>query len=173
MLASAAAAESRVVAQEAAAAEAAAKAAEEEERAAMPPPAESGFESVLERVGMLSLALSRSGTSADSPRRLRLLRQLEASVDELEGEAAFDETALLGEWRSQIAAAWAAAPPDAASAAAQAAQDVARRSSEGSSETPMSLNDVVDIIGDRMPQVEFDVSRWRLSLKKAKPKRTR
>ena len=68
--------------------------------------------STLARAQLLSLGLSRSGTSSGSTRRLRLLRELEASVDELEQEGLRDQT-VLGPLKRQVAESWASAPADA------------------------------------------------------------
>ena len=53
----------------------------------------------LERAGLLALGLSRSGTSIESRRRLRLLRELEATVDELE-ESGYKDESVIGPERT-------------------------------------------------------------------------
>ena len=68
-------------------------------------------ESALLRAEMLALGLSRSATSGQSTRRLRLLRELEASVKELEAEG-FNEASVLRQLKEQIRESYAAAPPE-------------------------------------------------------------
>jgi len=68
-------------------------------------------ESALMRAEMLALGLSRSATSSQSTRRLRLLRELEASVRELEVEG-FRDRAVLGKLKEQIRESYANAPAE-------------------------------------------------------------
>ena len=127
-------------------------------------PSSSGFESVLERVGLLSLALSRSGTSKEAPRRIRLLKQLDASVSELEEEG-FDDQELLQAWSAQIEAAWASVPPEVL-AEREARAAMAKRMELKGNILFESITSVVDAIGDSLPsEVDFDVSKWRLRLR--------
>lgn len=63
------------------------------------------------RAEMLALGLSRSATSSQSTRRLRLLRELEASVRELEVEG-FRDRAVLGKLKEQIRESYANAPAE-------------------------------------------------------------
>ena len=110
----------------------------------------------LERASMLAVALSRSGVTAESKRRVRLLRELEATVRELESEG-FDDTAVLGPLRDQVKAGWANAPPDArAKAAAEAA---------AGEEKPLTAEDVRDLLGDALKRVDLDLRKWRLRIK--------
>jgi len=177
-----AAAEAAVAAESTAAAADSAEATVEDSSA----PGGSGFESILERVGMLSLALSRSGTRQDSPRRIRLLQQLEASVEELQAEG-FDDAELLEAWNAQVRVAWASVPPEVL---AQEAMRRAQEKAEGSSfleragqaigdAADLSLGDVLESIGESLPaEVDFDVAKWRLRLtrkyrKKYVPKENR
>ena len=57
------------------------------------------------------LGLSRSATSKQNTRRVRLLRELEASVQELEAEG-FSDRAKLKELKEQIKTSYATAPPE-------------------------------------------------------------
>ena len=75
------------------------------------PPRSAATESALLRAQMLALGLSRSATSTASTRRLRLLRELEASVSELVADG-FDDRATLGELKAQIKESYASAPPE-------------------------------------------------------------
>ena len=68
-------------------------------------------QSAVIRAEMLALGLSRSATSSQSTRRLRLLRELEASVRELEGDG-FREAAVLSKLKAQIKESYASAPPE-------------------------------------------------------------
>ena len=68
-------------------------------------------ESALQRAEMLALGLSRSATSKQNTRRVRLLRELEASVQELEAEG-FSDRAKLKELKEQIKTSYATAPPE-------------------------------------------------------------
>ena len=110
-----------------------------------------------------------------------MLSQLEESVAELEAEG-FDDEELLQAWKAQIGAAWASVPPevlaarkaraDAQAMAAERAEAAkkgvfARASDLLSNARDTNLNEVLDAIGDSLPaEVEFDVSKWRLRLKK-------
>jgi len=154
----------------------AAEAARADEVAAAAAPASDGFDSVLERVGLLSLGLSRSGTSTESPRRLRLLGQLESSVAELE-QSGFSDDELLGAWNAQIEAAWASVPPEALAARQARSMVAAERDKKKNlferagdmlgNAAEANLNEVLDAIGDSLPtEVDFDVAKWRLRLKK-------
>ena len=58
-----------------------------------------------------STGLSRSATSKQNTRRVRLLRELEASVQELEAEG-FSDRAKLKELKEQIKTSYATAPPE-------------------------------------------------------------
>lgn len=76
-----------------------------------PPPRSASTESALLRAEMLALGLSRSATSSQSTRRLRLLRELEASVKELESEG-FNDRKALGKLKEQIRTSYETAPPE-------------------------------------------------------------
>ena len=68
-------------------------------------------ESALLRAEMLALGLSRSATSSQSGRRLRLLRELEAAVKELIAEG-YTDRAVLGKYKAQIKESYANAPQE-------------------------------------------------------------
>jgi len=70
-----------------------------------------GTESALMRAQMLALGLSRSSTSSQSTRRLRLLKELEASIKELEAEG-FNDRDALGKLKEQVRTSYATAPPE-------------------------------------------------------------
>jgi hypothetical protein len=76
-----------------------------------PMPRSPATESALLRAEMLALGLSRSSTSAQSTRRLRLLQELVSAVRELEDEG-FRDMAALGKLKEQIKTSYASAPPE-------------------------------------------------------------
>ena len=67
--------------------------------------------SALLRAQMLALGLQRSSTSTLSTRRLRLLREFEASVKELQAEG-FNNRAALDAFKEQLRSSYASAPPE-------------------------------------------------------------
>jgi len=67
--------------------------------------------SALLRAQMLALGLQRSSTSTQSTRRLRLLREFEASVKELQAEG-FNDRAALDAFKEQLRSSYASAPPE-------------------------------------------------------------
>ena len=75
------------------------------------PPRTETTESALLRAEMLALGLSRSATSSQSTRRLRLLQELEKSVGELEAEG-FEDKRILGRLKEQIRTSYASAPEE-------------------------------------------------------------
>ena len=132
----------------------------------------------LERAGLLALGLSRSGTSIESRRRLRLLRELEATVDELE-ESGYKDASVIGPLREQIEDAWSTAPPGARETVAKAA---AMAEEEGK---PLTAKELVEMLGERareglkdsVDRIDVDLAKWRLRIrekgeKKPKGKKT-
>jgi len=63
------------------------------------------------RAQMLALGLSRSSTSSQSTRRLRLLKELEASIMELQAEG-FNDSNALASLKEQVRTSYATAPPE-------------------------------------------------------------
>ena len=110
----------------------------------------------LERASLLALALSRSGTRAESKRRVRLVRELDATLAELAAEGYTEET-VLAPLRAQAAASWASAPPElrAEAEAAAAAGD----------ESPLSAADVRAMLGDALKRLDVDLAKWRLGIR--------
>jgi hypothetical protein len=110
----------------------------------------------LERAALLATALSRSGTDPKSGRRLRVLRELEATVAELEGEGYKNED-VLAPLRKQVAAGWATAPPDAVAAAR--AKDA----------PPLTPEDMTSMLGDAFKKgvgrIDLDLAKWRFRIK--------
>ena len=78
---------------------------------AAPTPRTATTESALLRAEMLALGLSRSATSTQSTRRLRLLRELEACVKELQAEG-YNDRKVLAQFKEQIRLSYASAPPE-------------------------------------------------------------
>ena len=105
---------------------------------------------------MLALALERSGTSVESRRRLRLLRELEATVAELEDEGYKNED-VMGPLRAAVAAGWETAPPDAVAEA--------RADARAGKEKPLSAEDVREMLGDALGRLDIDLSKWRFRIK--------
>ena len=125
-----------------------------------PPPSAAEIASALERAGMLAQGLSRSGTTKESRRRLRLLRELDSAIAELEREGFADEE-VLAPLKEQAAAAWATAPPDALTEKEQAVA-AAERARRG-----LTARDVAQMMSGAVPafELEFDLAKWRLRLK--------
>ena len=94
-----------------------------------------GSESALLRAEMLALGLSRSSTSQQSTRRLRLVRELEAAVGELEAEG-FNDRSKLGELKEQLKASYANAP-------AEFVEEARRLDRFNQALPPMSLAEIV------------------------------
>ena len=110
---------------------------------------------------MLALGLSRSGTSSQSTRRLRLLRELEESVKELVADG-FDDQTVLAPLRAQVAASYASAPPEfvaAAKAAAAAEAGVPRLSFD---EIVAEIAGLAGAVRDNMGRVTVDPAKWSL-----------
>ena len=109
---------------------------------------------------MLAQGLSRSGTTKESRRRLRLLRELDSAVAELEREGFADEE-VLAPLREQAAAAWATAPPDALTEKEQAVA-AAERARRG-----LTARDIAQMMSGAVPafELEFDLAKWRLRVK--------
>ena len=76
-------------------------------------PRSAATESALIRAEMLATGLARSATSTQgvNPRRLRLLRELESSVKELQAEG-FNDRAVLAKFKAQIKESYASAPQE-------------------------------------------------------------
>ena len=119
-------------------------------------PDEMNVVQALERAALLATALSRSGTDPKSGRRLRVLRELEATVAELEGEGYKNED-VLAPLRKQVAAGWATAPPDAVAAAR--AKDA----------PPLTPEDMTSMLGDAFKKgvgrIDLDLAKWRFRIK--------
>lgn len=126
-----------------------------------PPPSEAEIASALERAGMLAQGLSRSGTTKESRRRLRLLRELDSAIAELEKEGYADDE-VLAPLREQAAAAWATAPPEALTEKEQAVAE-AERARRG-----LTARDVAQMMSGAVPafELDFDLAKWRLRIKR-------
>ena len=140
-----------------------------------PPPADApaaaaGYtlpsDSTMERANLLALGLSRSAPTADSRRRLRLLRELEETVAEIEAEGCPPDAEILQPLKARIAAAWGTAPPEEI-AKRKAEEEAAARKEEGGGR--FTYEDFVAVLSDAVPDVELDLARWRLTFER-KPK---
>ena len=153
----------------------AAAAGEPSQSAGGPPPPPPVDSTTIERAKLLALGLSRSSTSADTRRRLRLLRELEATVAELEAEGCLPDAEVLSSLKERIEAGWATAPAEER-AKRDAEVAAAARADEGDGGR-LSYEDFAAAMADLVPEVEFDPSKWRLSFgpdrknKKGKGKR--
>ena len=118
-------------------------------------------DSTMERANLLALGLSRSAPTADSRRRLRLLRELEETVAEIEAEGCPPDAEILQPLKARIAAAWGSAPPEAI-AKRQAEEAAAVRAEENGGR--FTYEDFVEVLSDAVPDVELDLAKWRLTV---------
>jgi hypothetical protein len=126
-----------------------------------PPPSQS----VLERARLLALGLRQSGTSKESGRRLRLLRELEATVAELEEEGCRDDE-ILSPLKEVVATSWANAPAEALEEAEAAARSASRQTPASVDEQVKQLtDDLVEALGDLVPVLDVDFSKWKWSVR--------
>jgi len=130
----------------------------------------------LERAGMLALGLRRSGTSTRSRQRLRLLRELEATVAELEADGYRNEQ-VLRPLKEQVAAAYASAPADVRAAAEAAAARSGADDDDDDDEAPLTAREVLATFGERAienlgaaaERIDIDLTKWRLGFKDKRP----
>ena len=119
-------------------------------------------ESTLERANLLALGLSRSSTSTDTRRRLRLLRELEATVEEILADGCPPDADVLKPLKERIEMAWATAPVEERTKR-EAEVAAARAFAEGDGGELLSYEEFAAAMADLVPEVDFDLSRWRLT----------